>query len=295
MPTEKEVLTGLLSAAYQMDENGVASLYNEDGTELKAEALQTLIDKDAQRIQSLKPDTKKYFDDGYKKAQSESLTKFEKDILDKYGLKSEKKGIELIDDLVAQYIKEGGTDEDKIKKSRYYLDAVEALQKEKDELIKTKSQEFEDFKKQVEQDKAFSKVSSEALVIFDNLKPILPEDAAKSANLKRIFVEELKQFNYEMREGAVIILDKDGNDALDGHGHRIKFDSLVRQTAEKYFEFHQSDPKSAAGFKKDNQAKTVYKINSEQDYIKLRAEAKTTEERAALLEAFNEFKFGKQN
>lgn len=294
MPTEKEVLNGLLSTAYQMDETGVASLYNEDGSELKKEALQVLLDKDAQRIQGLKPDTKKFFDDGYKKAQSETLSKFEKELAEKYKLKSEKKGIELIDDLVSQYVKEGGTDEEKIKKSKPYLDAIEALQKEKDELLNQKNQEFENFKKQVEQDRAFNQVSSEALVIFENLKPILPEDAAKATNLKKIFVEELKQYKYEMREGAIIILDKDGNDATDTHGHRIKFDSLVRLTAEKYFEFYQADGKEAPKFKKEGQ-KSTYKINSEQDYIKLRSEAKTPEERAALLEAYNEFKYGKKS
>lgn len=50
MPTEKEVLTGLLSAAYQIDETGVAELYTSDGAELKPEALQLLLEKDAQEL-----------------------------------------------------------------------------------------------------------------------------------------------------------------------------------------------------------------------------------------------------
>lgn len=293
MPTAQEVLNGLLSTAYQMDESGVASLLKEDGSEFKDDALQLLLSKDAERIQSLKPDTKKFFDDGYKKAQSETLSKFEREIADSFGLKSENKGIELIKDLVSQFSKDSGIDEDKIKKSKVYLDAIENLRKESEEMVKQKSLELDNFKSQVETERAFEKVSSEALAIFENLKPILPEDAAKAANLKRIFVEELKNFKYELRDNAVIILDKDGNgDALDGHGNRIKFDSLVRQTAEKYFEFYQSDPKTGAPFKKDNKQTTTYKINSEADYIKLRNEAKTSEERAALLDAFNEWKFG---
>src|SRR5690606_3916701 len=159
MPTEKEVLTGLLSTVYQIDETGVAELYNSDGTELNEDALSKILERDAQRIAAVKPDTKKYFDDGYKKGQSESLSKFEREVLTKYGIKPEKKGIELIEDIVAQYKQDNPDDPEKIKKSKFYLDAIEQLNKDKAEFEKQKTDELENFKKQVEREKLFGKVS----------------------------------------------------------------------------------------------------------------------------------------
>lgn len=291
MPTEKEVFNAFVSKTLNMDETGVASLYNEDGTELREGALTELLTHDANRIAALKPDTKKYFDDGYKKGQSESLGNFERDVLKKFNLKSDKKGIELIDDLVAQFNSKTGTTEEEVKKSKYFLDFMEAAAKERDELLKAKQDEFESFKKQVDREKHFKEVSDKALVIFDNLKPILPEDASKAANLKKVFINELSSYQYEVREGSVVVLDSDGNDALDGHGHRVKFESLVQSTAEKYFDFFQSDGKSAPAHKREGQ-KPVYKINSEQDFIRLMAEAKTSEEKIALSDAYNVFKYG---
>jgi len=287
MPELKEVFNAFVSKTLNMDEDGVASLFNEDGSALKDEALQQLLEKDASRIAGIKPDTKKFFDDGYKKAQSETLSNFEKMVSEKYGIKSEKKGIELIDDLVGQFKDQTGTDEEKVKKSKYFLDFMEAANREKEELKTNLTTEFENFKKQVERDKHFSEVSNQALVIFENLKPILPEDAEKANNLKKVFINELTGFSYEVREGSIVILDKDGNDATDSHGHRIKFDSLVKSTAEKYFDFYKSDDKASAVNKQNNSKSPVYKINSEADYIRLRAEAKTPEEKSAVLDAYN--------
>ena len=291
MATEKEVLHGLLSTVYQIDENGVAELYESDG-ELKPEALQTLLERDAQRIAASKPDTKKYFDDGYKKGQSESLSRFEKEVANKYGIQSEKKGIELIEDLVAQFKLDNPDDPDKIKKSKFYIDAVEQANREKAELEGTWSKKFEDYQKQVEKEKMFAVVKDEALVIFENLKPILPTDAAKANNLKKVFLNELEALNYEVRDGQKILLEADNSDMVDIHGNRIKFESKVREIAEKYFEFYQSDDKNAPNHKqRNNNSTSVFKINSEADFINY-MKTVTNETRPALIAEYKRFKDG---
>ena len=89
----KKTFTGLLSTAYGMDETAVASLFNEDGSDLKTDAFDILKAKDQDRVTSLKGESKTKFDDGYKKGQSESLTKLENDIKGKFGAQSDKKGI----------------------------------------------------------------------------------------------------------------------------------------------------------------------------------------------------------
>jgi predicted transcriptional regulator len=77
----KDILTGLLSKAYNLDTERIAELLYkkaDDGTlteEVAEDALQALINIDVQRAAKLKEDAKKRFDDGHKKGTSETATK----------------------------------------------------------------------------------------------------------------------------------------------------------------------------------------------------------------------------
>lgn len=247
--TEKELVTGLLSAAYQMDETGVASLYNEDGS-LKDDALDNLKRVDAERIQKLKPDTKKFFDDGYKKATSESLTKYEQSIQEAFKIKSDKKGIELISEIISAQAKANGTElnEDAIKKHPHFISTVDRLSKEKEEAIKTEAEKLTQFKTEIEKEKTFNSVAEKAMGIFTGLKPILSQDAGKSKNQLADFVHKLKSFEYQYdSENDLIVVLKDGKVLEDKHGHRIPFEKVVKETAEKYYDFHVTDPKNSPG------------------------------------------------
>lgn len=292
MPTEKEVLNAFVSKTLNMDESGVASLYNEDES-LKDDALETLSNKFAEKIQSLKPDTKKFFDDGYKKGQKESLSNFEKEAKAKFGLQSDKQGIELLEDLVLQYQKDHPEDPDKIKKSKFYIDAVSEFNKKLSETEAEYNKRLETFQKTVEREKLFGNVSNQALIIFENLKPILPEDAAKAANLKGVFIKELEGLEYTIREGEIILLDKEGNDLADKYSNRIKFEDVVKQTAEKYFDFYKAEGKTSPTHTQNSKTtSTVFNITSEQQYLTLRKTVKP-EDLAALTSAFQKFNQGK--
>lgn len=292
MPTEKEVLHGFLSKTLNMDNDGVTSLYNEDGSELKPEALQLLFERDQQRITALKPDTKKIQDDWYKKGQSESLKAYEKNLADSLGFKTDKKGDEFLEELKAHLTKDGPDDPDKIKKSKIYIDAVENHNKL---LLETETKyktELENYQKQVERKELFQIVVNDALTQFEAMKPILPQDTAKAANLKKIFINELDSVDYVVRDGKKVLLNKDGTDKQDGHGNRVTFEAFVKETAEKYFEFYKADQKAAPPGPNgnNNQKPTVFIINSAEDFQKYLKEVKTPEEKALLLTAFNEAK-----
>lgn len=289
MPTEKELLNEFASKTLNLDTDGVASLYNEDGT-VKDDALQILLDKHAEKIKSLKPDTKKIFDDGYKKGQSESLSRFEKEAKEKHGISSDKQGLELIDDIVAQYKVDHPDDPDKIKKSKYYLDAVEDFKKKSKELETTYNNQLEAYKKTVEKERLFGSVSEQALIIFEGLKPILSEDPAKASNQKKVFLNELANVNYELRGGEIFLLDSEGGEALDNLGNRIKFTDFVKAAAEKYFDFQVSDPRSAPTHnQRNNSQSTSFIITSEEQYLDLR-QTVTPEQKPALVEAYNKFR-----
>ena len=91
------------------------------------EILQKLLDEDAKRVEAIKKsvDTKPAFQDGFKKAKSEVFKDSEKDLKEKFGLESDKMGLELVEELVSKKSEGGqGGDltEDAIKRSKVFQD-----------------------------------------------------------------------------------------------------------------------------------------------------------------------------
>src|SRR4051812_24573978 len=107
---EKEILVAFLGKTLNMPSEKVDSLFTQadpksEEYDFAAEASKILVDADIERVKEFKTKNTEEFQKGYKKAKSEVLTAFEKEIADKHGLKSDKVGLELIDDLVASKIK----------------------------------------------------------------------------------------------------------------------------------------------------------------------------------------------
>lgn len=279
------LLNGLTTTAYQMSD-GVASLLNEDG-EVKEDALAVLLDKDRQRVEALKVDTKSIFDDAHKKATKEVLSKFENDLKQYFSLASENKGIDLVKEIVANHSKPAdGVD---VSKSLEYIEMVERKDKEKDDAVQEVLNKWDAYKMEIEEEKTYSKVAESALSILDGLNPILSSDAKKASNQKSIFVDLVKRAGkYRVAEQGVDILDAEGNILQNEHGHRVKFDEHVRQIASNYFDFYESKAKEQPTI--PAVSTSTFSISSEEDFRVKVQNAKTPEERKSLHEAYQKFK-----
>ncbi|MES2395670.1 MAG: hypothetical protein V4549_06690 [Bacteroidota bacterium] len=252
---EKEFITGVLSKTLNLDDAGVAALYNADGT-MKDDALTNVLDLDVKRIAAVKPDTKKHFDEGYKKAQSEVLTKRDKELKDKFGITSDKIGVELFNEIISEQVKKAGGElnEDAVKKHPVYISAVDKLTKDKEDAVKAETEKLTQFQTEQKKKETFSSVSSKALDFFNSLKPILSTDQTKAKNQMNDFVDKLKGYEYEVQDDDKIIVLKDGKVLEDGHGNRVPFEKVVKETADKYYDFHQAEKRSNAGNGKDEEA-----------------------------------------
>lgn len=287
----KALLVALLSATYKMDEAAVASLIKEDGT-VTDTALQELLDKDKTRVAELSKD--KGFNDGYKKAQSEVLSKFEKELKDKYGVGSDKKGLELIADIITEKTP-APTDltDEQVKKHKVYLDLNESIAKQVADAVADKQKELDTFKSGIERKEIITGARQEALTIFDSLKPVLSSDPAKAAKQKELFLKQIEANNFRKDEnGKYILLNEDGTDKTNAHGHRVNFNDYVKQTAGEYYDFQQADPKGSAGNGGNNggggNEGKKYVVRDEADFNKQMEAAKTSEERAGIYNAYQE-------
>ena len=252
----KTIITGLLSKAYNFDNGKIAELFKDGETELseqqQTEILNKILEIDAQRVENIKKsvDKKDAFQDGFKKAKSEVLTDFEKGLKEKFGIESDKTGLELVEELVSKKSEGGqGGDitEDAIKRSKVFQDMESNLKKQVTTVkteYETKINEIQDGYKA---EKTFSNVSQKALQIFNGLNPILPQNKTVADNQVKFFVNSLKDFKFDVQDERIVVMDKDGKVLEDGHGNSRSFEDIVKETASGLFEFKANNGGSGSG------------------------------------------------
>ena len=252
----KTIITGLLSKAYNFDNGKIAELFKDGETELseqqQTEILNKILEIDAQRVENIKKsvDKKDAFQDGFKKAKSEVLTDFEKGLKEKFGIESDKTGLELVEEVVSKK-SEGGqggdVTEDAIKRSKVFQDMESNLKKQVTTVkteYETKINEIQDGYKA---EKTFSNVSQKALQIFNGLNPILPQNKTVADNQVKFFVNTLKDFKFDVQDERIVVMDKDGKVLEDGHGNSRSFEDIVKETASGLFEFKANNGGSGSG------------------------------------------------
>ena len=252
----KTIITGLLSKAYNFDNGKIAELFKDGETELseqqQTEILNKILEIDAQRVENIKKsvDKKDAFQDGFKKAKSEVLTDFEKGLKEKFGVESDKTGLELVEDLVSKKSEGGqGGDltEDAIKRSKVFQDMESNLKKQ----ITTVKTEYETKINEIQDgykaEQTFSNVSQKALQIFNGLNPILPQNKTVADNQVKFFVNSLKDFKFDVQDERIVVMDKDGKVLEDGHGNSRSFEDIVKETASGLFEFKANNGGSGSG------------------------------------------------
>ena len=251
----KTIITGLLSKAYNFDNGKIAELFKDGETELseqqQTEILNKILEIDAQRVENIKKsvDKKDAFQDGFKKAKSEVLTDFEKGLKEKFGVESDKTGLELVEELVSKKSEGGQGDltEDVIKRSKVFQDMESNLKKQ----ITTVKTEYETKINEIQDgykaEQTFSNVSQKALQIFNGLNPILPQNKTVADNQVKFFVNTLKDFKFDVQDERIVVMDKDGKVLEDGHGNSRSFEDIVKETASGLFEFKANNGGSGSG------------------------------------------------
>lgn len=274
-----------------------------DNTEvLKDDALNALFDLDKARVQAQtqKFDTerKEAYDKGFNKSKAEALANFEKDLRDKHKITEELKGTALVDAILAKQAKESGTGEpteDQVKRSKTYLDTIDQLKTEKLAVETEWKGKYEGREKEIQRESTFKTVADDALTLLDTLNPVLPGTPELDKEYKGIFLDRIKQFDYEIKDGKKIVLQKDAEGnlkaLLDEHAHPVAFESLVKQKAASLFKFKEGEPKKGTGNNNDDPGSgtkgyTGPVPKSESEYMKLMSETKDEATQIAITKAY---------
>lgn len=306
---EKEILIAFLGKTSNMPSETVASLFTktEDGKEedLSDKALDILLKDHADHVQAIKDKEKTMFDNGYKKAQVEVLSKLEKEISDKFEVKSDKKGIELIEEIVTAKTKVPELDEDKIKVHPVFTKAEKEFQKklkEQEELFKAESEKKD---KEFARKETISKIKAKVIQqLEEEIKPIFgTTDKAKQKNqIDRLLMPDIEQLDYLEQDGEIILM-KEGKRLEDKHGKPISFSSFIKENASKHWEFETGTGKQGSGASNDGTGTGSNGVSKGSDgkikwtgqlpkddaeYTKIFNTLKTSEERIAFDDAVTE-------
>lgn len=235
------------------DEQFAEIVYSDDKGTVKEDAIQRLLALDAERIKNAKSIAKdretELHDKGYKKAQAESLIKFEGSLKEQFGVESTSQGIDLVKEIIAKISKDTNLDDDKVKLHPLYLQLERKVGTDfvaKAEFEKVKG-EFDGYKSQVEKDKVNSIVINDALRDFRSLKPVLSKDPSKALNQEQRFLNELKSFEYEVQSDGNHVVKIDGKRLENAQGHPVLFRDFVKQRAELQFDFELQGTKGNGG------------------------------------------------
>ena len=264
----------------KLSDEVLASLYNDAG---ELTSIEPALKADEVRI----ADHKKENTNQYNRGLKEAATKLEKSVKEKYGVDSDKIGIELVEEIVdkekAGVSKASGEVDDKHPK-------IIELRSQHEKTIKEKEKEWakklDEQKVQFDRQKSLEKVKETAWLEIEAKNPILPEDAKKAATWKNTFLREIETGNYQINEdGTIVVLDKEGKVATDTHGHMITFTDYIVDVSDRYFEFPAAGTqRSSAGTPKPGQPKPspAKTIKNQEDFVEQMKNAKTPEERANL-------------
>jgi len=273
---EQQLILNVFAKYFNKTDTELTELLYDKGEDevlaLKDDASTVLIDMDAEKVKRIRAESKgdptKKFDEGYNKAKKEVLEKFEKDVRDKFGMDSDKRGLDLIAEFGESMNSGNKITLEKIKTNPEFL----KLEKEMNDNFKVQIEElkgeFDTFKNGVEKGKSVSLVKDRAELAFLKLNPVLSEDTARSKKQTEMFLSRFEGFDYEFVDGNIVI--KDGDSRLeDGHGNPIVFDAFVKSEAESLFDFKVQDPKKAPGNKSDGGGDPTKSILPKKDYNKM--------------------------
>lgn len=251
--TDRELLLAYLGVTLNLSPDSIAeSLYkkSDDGTptdEIQEGALEALKSLDKERITKIKPDTKTFFDNGYKKAQVEISEKYEKMIREKTGVDdNDLKGEEL---LLAglEKVAKPKLEDDKVKLHPLFISREKELLKLAEDLKAEGVNALEDFKSQQKAQEARNRAKERAWSIVEGMTPIMPKDPEIARVRKEDYLREFDAYDIEEPEKDVFIPIQGGKRVENEQFHAVDFDALAREKARKRFEFPVQEPKGNGG------------------------------------------------
>jgi len=248
----KAMLLAYVATQFGITEEGAAELLltkSEDGTvnvetaEPLEDALAILINKDKERVSSLRVDKTAIFDDAFAKAKTKVLSQAEKNLIKEYSVEGadNMKLPEIVAAIVEKHgkgTKKTEISEADIKKHPLFL----KLEQDSAAALATQKEAFETQIQGIEAQKAEETLLQEVLSLvsthLDDYNPVLPKDTARAGKQRKDFIDSFKGRKYQKVNGSgFILLNEEGTErADDGHGNPVYLKDFAYSQAAATFD-----------------------------------------------------------
>ena len=270
----ENILTGFLSKTLNLTNEQLSEmLYNTDEKgeqSLKENAIDVLLQADADRVNKLKDKSKEQLDNFHKKGYSEALSKLESDFISTTGHKSEKKGVDLFIEY-AEMQKNAKTklSDDEFKLDKRFIDAERnwssKIQSEVEKIKSTYEGQLNEFQSQAKKIKLQSEIDKHLSGI--NIK--FPESEKAKINQKNAFINMLQSaYDVDFSEDGNHVVKKGDARLEDAHGNLIAFPDFVKNQASDFFDLANAQ-KPSNGNQENNGNQSMVKPKNEQEYLQM--------------------------
>lgn len=249
MPDHKELLEVTLSTLYEKDSSAVASrLYNEDGS-LKDDAFDAIKEWDVERVGSIRGSLEDIKKEHYHRGLRVANEEVEK-VIKKNGVKSDKKGAELVAEVLAQKLTPQELTPEAIKLHPLYQGLENQLTSKETEWETKLKAERDAWTAESQRTHTLTEISNLALAKAEALKVAgLPKDPAKRPAFLASVLGRLAGHEYQVQEDngkrTFLPKSKDGGRLEDAHGAKIPIEKLIEGYILEAYELDTDDGRSA--------------------------------------------------
>lgn len=248
----KQILLDYLTKTLgKSNEEVQAILYKkaDDGTltdQISESALHDLEELHAQHLEAAPADKlKSEYDRGHKAGTFDAKSKIQEHIKKVHGIE-DKTAEGAIAKLATKSV-EDATTEDKVKTHPIYLNRVNELEN----TIEAKTAEFTAQLQEVQTVAArrerFSNNLPKIEAAMAEMGVVMPVNPTAAATLKRVFLEQVQQFDFDSQETGTYLKKVDGTLEKDKHGNPVKLEAYVKEKAAEYFDVAKQPARQSPG------------------------------------------------
>lgn len=265
MAEHKDVLEGLLTTLYQKDSTAVASLYTDEAGVLRDDAFDVIKSWDAERVGSIKGSVDEIKKEQYNHGLRKGLDDIEKAIR-RHGVKSDKKGVELVQEVLELKTASAEVNDDTVKTHRLYRALEEQLQGKDAEWSTKLESEKSAWTAEHQRKETLASVYDHAIGMADSLKVFgLPKDPAKRKTFLLPLFSKLDGYGYQAHESngkrTFLPLNSDGGRLENNHGHQVPLDSLIEGIIKETYDLDPSDGRTTTdAIKKRTEADALVEL-----------------------------------
>ena len=248
----KQILLDYLTKTLgKSNEEVQAILYKkaDDGTltdQISESALHDLEELHASHLNTAPADKlKAEYDRGHQTGTFDAKSKIQARIKKIHGI--EAKDADTAIDLLAVKAANDAGSEDKVKTHPIYLNAISALEAQLETERAESAAKMEQVTTAAAREQRFAQEEPNFEVWLKEVGAVLPANPAAAATLKRLFKEQVKQFDIDRQETGTYLKKADGTLEKDKHGNPVKLETYVKTKAAEYFDIQKQEARQSPG------------------------------------------------